>query len=324
MEYNIIKEYIKLLNNYYLEFFKIVLKNKYNKKVCEDFLDVYFNTRYYNETKYHKNTDIMARINKELVDVYSRYVADGEDKDTLKNIVALFGYIAYFDNIMDINNEAELINILISDDTIKVANKELCEKSLVLWHKRLKKAKDKFFDTIKSTDFSMIGKRVYRKINRAVLISNIKISNLYSEYAIETAFNTEIISEDKLLVLFILVSGELINNAILLDFSRKFVVDIPCTLWDKEKKLPRILNIIDNPLAKKLVLLNISYTDYLEHKDTIDNYIKKGYSFSVTIDEKFNGDYDRLVIFNSVFIDVNNEYYDGLIEQEHSYRIIKM
>ena len=171
-----------------------------------------------------------------MIDVFNENVND-ENEDMLKNIVALFGYVAYFDDICVIDDISGLIDTLVDDEDIKIEHDDEVKKKLKDWYIGLKKGKEKFNDTIVSKDFQIIEKRVYRKLFEFVLEHNVKISNLYSEFAIFKAYNSGMIAEDKLFVTYILGSLVVLNNAINLDFSRHYMVDLASSLFNKEKKI---------------------------------------------------------------------------------------
>ena len=48
MNYNIINQYINYFRKEYLEFFKLILRNNYQKNLCSSFIDKYIEVRYYN------------------------------------------------------------------------------------------------------------------------------------------------------------------------------------------------------------------------------------------------------------------------------------
>ena len=325
MEYNIINEYVKFLMRQYNGFFKIVLGDKYQKKLCDPFLDRYITVRYYNETSYSREKDIIDRLNKELVDVFEE-VVDDENEDTLKNIVALFGYIVYFDDIYFVEDISQLIDTLVDDENIKIEHSDNIKKDLKSWYLNLKKLKDKFNSTIITKDFDLIERRLYRKIFQLVLQHNVKISNLYSEFAISKAYNSGLVNEDKLFVTFILGSSLILTSAIILDFSRHYVVDFVSSLFGKEKKMSRLFNIIDNPLAKKFFHLRISYYDYLNNKEKINKLINDGFSFGIIIDDHFDENINELVLFPYIFIREDSEFYDMIVKEKENIKskIIKL
>ena len=325
MEYNIINQYIAFLTREYGNYFKILLDNKYQKDLCAKFIEKYITVRYYNETNYKREKDIINRLNKELIDVFKENVTE-ENEDMLKNMVALFGYIAYFDDVCDVEDISGLIDTLTEDTDIKLELDTDVKKKLNDWYINLKKGKEKFNDTIISKDFQVIEKRVYRKLFEFVLEHNIKISNLYSEFAIYKAYNSGIIAEDKLFVTYILGSLIVLNNAINLDFSRHYMVDLASSLFNKEKKIVRLFNILNNPLAKKMISVRISYTDYIKNKERVNEFITDGYSFGIVIDNRYSGNIDELMLFPYIFVSEENEYYEAILKEKEflKAKIIKL
>ena len=315
MEYNVISRYVDFLKREYHNFFKIMFGDKYQKKLCEPFLDRYICVRYFNETSFTSDKDIISRLNKELVDVYDS-VVDDDNEEMIKNIVALFGYIIYFDDVCQVIEEAVLINVLAEDEDITIEYDHNIKKDIKAWYISFKRKKEKFNNTIMTRDFDLIEERLYRKIYYLVLKHNVKISNLYSEFAIDKAYNSGLINEDKLFITLILSSLLVLNNAINMDFSRYYVVDMASSLFNKDKKLNRLFNAINNSLAKRNIAMRISYTDYLNNRDKINKLINDGYAFGVIIDDKFDGNLNELILFSYVFVDEENEYYDVLVSQK--------
>ena len=325
MDYNIIEKYLTFLKKEYLNFFKIVLKHKYQKILCLPFVEKYLNVRYNNETNYVAEKDIMNRINKELIDVYKELVNE-ENEETLKNIVALFGYITYFDDVINITEEGELLKTLIEDEDIKIEHKEISLDELKKWYLNLKKTKEKFNTTIYTSEFELLEKRVYRKTSELTLVENVKISNLYSEFAIYKAYTTGVVREDKLFITYIMASNLVLNNAINLDFSRRYIVNLENTMFSKVRKFNRLLNTLKNTLAKKYILIKISYQDYLANKDKINNLINEGYSFALVLDSHFDGNTNGLILFPYIYISEESEYYDMIVNSKdyNKTRIIKL
>ena len=325
MNYNIINEYISFFRKEYLEFFKIVLRNKYQKNLCLPFIDKYINVRYYNETDYPKEKDVITRINKELVALAEKLATD-DNIETVKNIVALFGYIAFFDDVSFVLEDLEVINNLVNDDIIKIDNREGLGMFLKEWYIDLKRGKDILDRGLETKEFNLIEERLYRKLYQLVITQNVKISNLYSEFAIQKAFDSGVVNEDKLFICYILASSIVLNNAINMDFSRYYVVPFAGTLFTKERKLDRLFGIINNQLAKKFIFVRIVYSDYIKHKDKVNDLINQGYSFAIELDSKYTGDIRELILFPYVLVDTESPEYEMLErEKEHlKSKIVKL
>ena len=315
MNYNIIDEYINFNRDKYLEFFKIMLGSHYQRYLCSLFIDKYIDVRYYNETNYLTEKDFIKRLNKELIDL-TKKLAEEDNFEDVKNLVALFGYIVYFDDICVITQDMELINMMLEDEVIKIKDKSQLKQAVKEWYISLKKGKEAFSKAISTKDFNLLEKRMYRKLHYLELEHNVKISNLYSEYAIDKAYNTGVVNEDKLFITYILASELVLNNAINLDFSRYFLVPMASTLFEKEKKFARLLNVINNPLAKKFISIRITYSDYKKNKSKINNLISDGYSFGIELDEKYTGNTSELVLFPYVFAYDDSPEYEMLIREK--------
>ena len=315
MDYNIISRYTKFLIREYLNFFRLIFSNNYPKEICTSFLERYISVRYYNETNYRREKDFIERLNKELIALYKTYKTE-ENEETLKNIVALFGYIIYFDDIDAFVYEADLINTLIEDETIKIFSKKTAKEDILKWYINFKKTKEKFNSSVLSKEFTLSESRIYRNTFKLDLLQSVKISNLYSEFAINKAYNMGTVYEQRIFITYILSSYLLLEKARNLDFSKHYIVDFATSLFDKEKKLKRLLNIFDNPLTKKFITIRLTYEDYLEHQDIVNNYISQGYSFGVILDSKFNGDIENLILFSYIFMHENYELYDEIMENK--------
>lgn len=301
MDYNIIGEYIDFVCQQFLQFFKIVLGNKYQKNLTQIFIDKYIDVRYYNETNYLSVKDFIDRINKELIDLTQK-LADDDNIEYIKDVVALFGYLVYLDDAAMIEEDIELIKSIVDDGIVKINNKEETQQLLIDWYKTFKNSKERFIGVLATKDFNLLEKRLYKKLNYLELEHNVKISNLYSEYAIDKAYNSGVVGEDKLFITYILASALVLNNAINLDFSRYYMVPMTSTLFEKEKKFNRLMNIIDNVLAKKFISIRITYSDYKANKKKIDELISDGYSFGLELDSKYTGITSELVLFPYIFV----------------------
>ncbi len=325
MNYNIIDQYIGFLRKSYLELFKILFKDQEKKEMYLNFIDRYLNVRYYNDTNYPAVKDFMNRINKELIDVVKKNAND-DNIDSLKNIVAVFGYLIYFDDINYVVEEVNLIDSLINDGIIKISNKKELKKKIKEWLSKHNKTKELFNSTIETKDFNIIEKRLYRKLYDVELGYNVKISNLYSEYAIDKAYNSGIINEDKAFITYILTSSLVLSNAINLDFTRHYMVPLPSTLLSKDKKRSRLLSILDNNLAKRFICIKITYKDYMKNKKMVNDLINKGYFFGIELDSSFKGSITELFLFPYILVYEDSEEYEMLVrEKEHlKSKIIKL
>ena len=311
MNYNIINGYIEFVKSSFLNFFKIVLGDRYRKTMILPFIEKYIDVRYYNETNYLTVKDFINRLNKELVDL-TEMLATDENIEDIKDAVALFGYLVYFDEVCVVEQDAELIKVLTEDELLKINDKEKTRKEILTWYKAFRDSKDRFNKTLTNKDFTLLEKRLYKKLHYLSLEHNIKISNLYSEYAIEKAYTTGTIAEDKLFITYILASALVLDNAINLDFSRYYMVPMASSLFDKDKKFTRLLKIFDNQLCKKFLSIWITYSDYKKNKRKIDDLISEGYTFGIELDSSYTGITSDLVLFPYIFVYEDNPEFEML------------
>ena len=256
-----------------------------------------------------------SRISKELEPLFQD-LQDDTNSSYLKSIYALFGYIMYIDDAIYYDSSKSLIDYLISDDNLKIPDITSKKDELNKWLRGFTKTKKEFFLNLENNEYSLKEQRIDKGLYKLKLEQNVKISYLYSDTAINKAFTTGTTFEDSLFVLYILASKLVLENAINLDFSRRYVLPLASSLMLKEKKQKRLLEILNNTLAKKYLEISINLSTYYEYKDNIDKLIKDGYLFSIVIDDTFNGDITELYLFSSIFIYKNSEFFDMIIDSK--------
>jgi len=313
MNTNVISEYIDFVKASILGFYKIILDNTYDKNLIEPLLNRYILVRYCGETSFLGEQDLIEILSKEFKNVIDP-IMNKDNEEELKTIYALFVYVFYFDECYYIENTSLLLDSFFQDESIKVNFTEKKKREVTRFISKFNANKERFDLVFRSAYFGIEEKILKSNLYHVTLSQNVKVSNLYSEYAIEKAFNSGVVNEDKLFITLLMTSQKILNNAIGLDFSRYYLIDFVTTFLTKEKKIARVFNIIDNDLAKKYLILNIKYIDYILNKENIDSYIKMGFSFSVTIDDKFEDDYADLILFTCVIVNSKSENYDIIME----------
>lgn len=137
---------------------------------------------------------------------------------------------------------------------------------------------------------------------------NISFSKVYSDYIIEKTYNEGIVAENKMIILMSLLSLQIVKDMMDSDFNKKYLVYLPTTLYYKEKKLEKILRNIDDERAKECVEIIIDINQLVTFNKGIERLKKRGYNFSLLIDEEINIDskkYLGLNIVEHIFIDQN-------------------
>lgn len=286
------------------------------------FINTYINAKYYNyfgdkdiestnRSSILKNKKVINKVASELISDYKgKNKKYAEIVETYNNVFIL---IASLESAKD------------SIEEVKVRN-EFYKKEIAKFYKMLDPQKDaqivskivriqkKYDDTfayfLKRLETNMFDLKINKISNKKdmfglALEHNISFSKVYSDYAIDKTYTEGIVAEDKMLVLFNLLSMQLIKDMVLANFNRKYILYIPKTLYTKEKKFEKLLRAIDDKYAKDNVLILITFEDLLANKQFLKKVRKMGYKFALVfnketiIKEKNRGD---LYIADYVFI----------------------
>lgn len=301
---NVVQDYIDYIEKTYRNILSLILKNKYNKKIINQFLNQYIETRYYNRKKDIVLDDLEICINHALEQVQESLVGTVKP-DILEKIYQAFQFILYIDGITKDNCLKEII----SDYT-----KEEYEEILSISKNVVKKRKE-YLSLFETNQFSISYDQMgfMNQIQLVSLNHHVKISKLYSEYAISKAFNEGIISEDKLFVEYSLVASEILKKQLNCEKIRHYIIDFNVELFKKNKKLHRLIELINNPLILEHTSIKTLYSDFLKYECEYENLIKHGVQISVVLDDIFECDkihLEQLVIFDRILIDMNYKNYD--------------
>ena len=314
---NIIEKYIKYVENFLLNYYRLLLNTSYERKMVDPFINKYIDVRYYNNSIYEKEQNFIERINKELKLVAKELIVQNQEKtEKIKNIFALFGYILYIDDCLPYTNLKTLLKTLFEDENIKLTYDLETKEKFTELVKNFINQKKEFLKLFNSKEFNLKFKRLKRNLFLTELEQNCNINPLYSEYAINKAFKTGIVLENKFYLTCLLLSGEVLKNTINLDYNKNYVVDFPITLFTKSKKINRYLKVLENNMVLNKINLRFYYKDYLKNKESINKIINMGYSVSIVLDETFIDDYDSLILFSYVFIYEKYDYYDIIIDSK--------
>lgn len=301
---NIVQNYINYIKKTYRNIFSLILKKQYNKKIIDQFLDKYIETRYYNRRTDIVLDDFELCINHALEQVQEKLVGKVKP-NTLEKIYQIFQFILYIDGITKDNCLKEIM--------IEHTKEEVEE--IVSISKNIVKKRKEYLTLFETNQFS-ISYDSMGFMNQIQLVSlnhNVKISKLYSEYAISKAFNEGIISEDKLFVEYSLVASEILKKQLNCEKIRHYIIDFNVELFKKNKKLHRLIELINDPLVLEHISIKTLYSDFLKYESQYEDLIKQGLQISVMLDDIFECDkihLEQLVIFDRILIDMNYRNYD--------------
>lgn len=304
MSCNLIKEYVDFSKNN-LEFYTKMIMGKYfDGDIFAKYLDTYVNVRYYDcEPWVRKNFN-------NHITYYLSKIYDRDNTDTSKFILELFKKYYYIDNVIDfdykkdVNNYVQMLNkIRIEKLGINESEfiKEFSELIINNENKRLE-----FIANFNNSDFYLdINKINNKNIYNVNIKHKVSVPKIFSDYAINKVWNSKLITENKLQVEYYLLNQLVLKNIINGDFNYNYFVDIATSLFEKEDKLRRVLNIIDNDIAKEVITIKINYKDFNKYKEVIFSYIKEGYKFAIVLDDSYledNSNKTILDIFKYIII----------------------
>lgn len=159
---------------------------------------------------------------------------------------------------------------------------------------------------IETNMFELKFNKLTRKDMYAVeLAHNIQFSKVYSEYIVDKTYSEGIIAEDKIKVLSNLLLSQLVKDMFNGEFNKKYVVYVPDTLYTKDNKLDQVFEMLDDELAKKNINILLSYNSLSDNKKVIKTLIKKGFNFSVDMNDVEllkKSDIKELYVLDYIFI----------------------
>ena len=319
MTVNIINEYIKIVKKQINEYMKLVFDNKFKKKYCDSYTEKYIKVRYYNFYEDDFNEKMRTRILDNLKKEQEHLCIDNiEDREVIEQMCIFFYYVLYFDKVIqsrDIKKTIEKISKLRK----RVLNIEDEEFNKLVYNtmKEFEKEKEKLVERFETDDFKLKITNYPDELNvyRVNLKYNFNFPLVYSEFAINKAFNIGIINEDKLAIEFYLISIEVLKDVLKQNFKKKYILEFAPSLFEKPKKLKSILNILNNPILQEKVSIKLRYEQFLNHKDIVYELLREGFRITAILDSSFTIDYkniEDLKMFKYIIINSKLDCYNEI------------
>ena len=156
-------------------------------------------------------------------------------------------------------------------------------------------------------------------VQKVNLKYNIDFPIIYSVLAIEKAFNTGIIQEDKLFIEYYLVTVKVINDIIKGKFTKQYIVEFSESLFNKKEKINRLLKLIENPAIQDKVSIKTTYNTFIKNKEAIYELMRNGFRIAIILDESFdieNENIEKLRIFKFILVNKNLNYCSRLMKNK--------
>ena len=311
MAYNVMNEYSKIIIKQLNEYMKLILDNKYNKSICDEFTNVYMNIRYNGLVENKVGLTVRSKILAELKNKKEELLENNKEKEKNINYTYLFfDDCAYFDTAEINENLEEKIEEIIKNREEYLENQE---SDKLNFRNELKKTikdnikeKDDFLKKFDTQEFNLKISNYKDNLQRVNIEYNIKFPMLYSIQAIDKAFNTGTISEDALFIEYYLLSIKVIKEIEKSEYRKSYLVQIKEDLFEKEQKLSRLLEIINNPVLQDRIIIEIDYSTLKKYKDKIYELVSLGYQFGINISEEKEIDESerqRLTLFKYIIDD---------------------
>ena len=200
----------------------------------------------------------------------------------------------------------EAINSVYPDMDSLQKNKIISEMLKI--QKTAKNTLEYFLQTLDTSKFKLIYNKVSGENNMYVLDleHNVEFSKVYSDYIIDRTYTEGIIAEDKIYVMIILLSIQIIKDMISSNYNKRYFLHIPYTIYDKAKKFEKLLKMLDDIFIKNSIYILVRYSELLENKKIIKEVRQSGYKFAVMFDEEcelLTKDKGNLFVTNYIFID---------------------
>ena len=323
---NLMDTYITFTEKKIKKYMKTLLSKQYDEQIINEYLKTYINARYYNI----QNTDKPARAFYLRILEELEYKEDilmkkcEEESETLDekqiklnkihSIKEIFAYILFFDNVRNIENFKsidslkEVISRMVQtvNSLFKIEISQNVEKNLYEEIKKDILEKEIFLDKFDTDEFTLQFENI-KFINDIYFVKlehKVKMPMQYSESAIEKVYNEGIIAEDKLQIEYILLSVVVISDILNGNFDDKYIAEFASTLFKKKQKLDSILSILGNQALQDKISLNIMYSDYIKNQKNVLEYTKKGYQFTITLDNTVENleEIEKLKMFKMIIV----------------------
>lgn len=122
------------------------------------------------------------------------------------------------------------------------------------------------------------------KMNGVDLDHNINFSKVYSDYIVDKTYQEGIVAEDKVFVLANMLLIEIANDMLESDFSKKYLLYIPESLYEKENKRNQLFDLLNDEYVKYSLRILVKYNEIDGNKTIIKNLMKEGFQFILSID----------------------------------------
>lgn len=301
------------------ELFDILLDEKIvRQNLKEEFIEKYINIKYYNIDEIYGKSSA-TKVRKYIKDFSEKLISSykGKDKnypDMIKAYDDAFELIICLDiaknSISDSRAKTEFYKEAINSvyPNMETSKKNEVISEMLKVQKTAKNTLEYFLQTLDTNMFKLMYNKVIGESNMFALDldHNVEFSKVYSDYIIDKTYTEGIVAEDKMYVMITLLSVQLIKDMMASNYNKRYFIHIPDSIYEKNKKLDKLLKMLDDAFAKNSVYILVKYNELLSNKKIIKEIRQEGYKFAVMFDENYEllaKDKGNLFITNYIFID---------------------
>ena len=309
-------------------------KYKVNEPTIKDILmDVYIKAKYYNDFSYIEfsstSRNLAVKVEKYILDFAASDLAkykgtDAKYSEKYEKFVKIFLLINRLEE--DYNTIDDLVmkkEAYVKKITKYMKYKNFPSSEMKILVTEIVKVQRKYHSLLKfvlekveSGMFALAYESINNEKSHFVSVThNLTFSKIYSDYIVDKTYSEGVIAEDKLEVLANLLSAQIVKDMVNKNYNKKYYVYVPITLFNKEKKLERILKLLDDSYAKDNVVIVTEIESINENKKLIKKLIKDGYHFGTDINGKdsiYKKDDVSLYLVDDIFVSKNDDNYKGL------------
>jgi len=279
-------------------------KLKVNEKtIKKTFLDAYIDGKYYNycgniNVEYN-GKNVNTKMSHVIMDVTNNLLKEKKKNDTkyeekVAKYQELFTLVLYLEQLYQEDVDLEEKRKKYKNKIVKILGNIYTESMLknIIQDtiKTQKQYSDVIEDSLEKLDTKIFNLNLdtaiskTKKIYAVNLEHNISFSKVYSDYIVDKTYKEGIVAEDKIYVLMTLLLREIAKNILNANHNKKYVLYLPKSLYEKEKKLYNVFKLFTDEYAKNSIVILVKYDELSKYSKLIKPLIKEGYHFAVDLE----------------------------------------
>ncbi len=310
MSRNIVGDCINYDYKNTLGYLKLIFNGKPAKGIPNKMVDYYFDLKYCNLLNSQNIINgIIDGVKKKIYDyIKEENIKADNFNNEINDSLWILKYILCFEQAI---NDKKIMKLLLKlEEDVRKRNQEHASTKIKLFSiiKNNQEIKEKFIKKCSCKDFELDIKNTnIQNVFYTKLKSNVKIPELFSVTAVQKVFDSGTVNEDKLLVLYTLISIKIMEEINKFDYSRKYVISFDSNLLSKKNKCKQLFKIFDIDFLKDRMIMEIDYNDFINNKDVVYDYIREGYKFAVVINDSFSDNIQLLEVFEIILLNGKKE-----------------